>query len=115
MSRGPGNSTIGPRAKVLRDGERKALESLKSAIDLYGDEDPIVAEATMILLCISRGDTGYTGRHIGARLRAVNLLLDRRLGKPGEGSPRGGRAQQPAKMIFQEIEGVGLPETDPDE
>ncbi len=111
MSRGPGNSTIGPRTKVLKDGERKALESLNLAMDAYGDDDPIVAEATMMLLCISRGDQGYTGRHIGSRLRAVNLLLDRRLGKPGEGAGRGGRAQQPAKFIFQEIKGVTLPET----
>ncbi len=111
-SRGSGNTTIGSRTKTLKDGERKALELLRDATDKFGDDDPIIQECTMMLICISRADTGYTGRHIGSRLRAIHRLLDQRLGKPGDAPPRGGQVVQPAKFIFEEIKGVGLPDTD---
>ena len=100
------------RLSFQKDGERRALELLVTATDQYGDDDPIVRECTMMLICISRGDTGYTGRHIGSRLRAIHRLLDQRLGKPGDAPPRGSASTQPAKFIFERIEGVALPEID---
>lgn len=62
-------------------GERKGYDLARRAIEQLGEDDPLVQELLAMLLAVARGETGYKGRYIGDRLRAIRELLDRRLGR----------------------------------
>lgn len=70
------------RKPVLHQNEEDAVVLARIACKKLGEDNPLVRSSLATLIAVSRGDKGYTGRHIGTRLRAVIEVLDRVVGTP---------------------------------
>ena len=77
-------------------GEKQLIATVNKAIKELGEDHPIVLECLNIMIKIARGEPGYVGRYVPARLSAVNGLLDRVIGTPPKTDKPIGESKEPA-------------------